>query len=224
MKITPRPTLKLPGNPLTGRREYGLHDAATWQDEIAETLDGRHVMTTAAPAARYLVDGTKNALADLGPHLPGPGETLHAVMRGNYKLYDLLPAIIEHTRQPISRAYIATLGFTEDTTRGLYAYLANGQLRDLLFLVSHYFHAQHAERYNAARETLGSTGQARTCHGRTHCKVLALQTADGRHYVTEASANLNSCSCLEQYAITHSRELFEFHATWMERLYLATGQ
>ena len=38
---------------------------------------------------------------------------------------------------------------------------------------------------------------------------------DGRCIVNESSANLRSCRNIEQFTMTHDRDLLEFHRQWM---------
>ena len=37
----------------------------------------------------------------------------------------------------------------------------------------------------------------------THAKVVLIETTDGRDFVVESSANLRSCSSIEQITVTH---------------------
>ena len=56
----------------------------------------------------------------------------------------------------------------------------------------------------------------------THAKILLIELTDGRSYVVESSANLRSCSSIEQIVMTHDRPLFDFHHQWLDEL-LAKG-
>ena len=40
----------------------------------------------------------------------------------------------------------------------------------------------------------------------THAKVVLIETTDGRDFVVESSANLRSCSSIEQITVTHDAE------------------
>ena len=52
----------------------------------------------------------------------------------------------------------------------------------------------------------------------THAKVVLIETTDGRHFVVESSANLRSCSSIEQITVTHDGDLLAFHRQWIDEL------
>jgi hypothetical protein len=52
----------------------------------------------------------------------------------------------------------------------------------------------------------------------THAKVLLIELTNGRSYAVESSANLRSCSSIEQITMTADRGLFDFHRAWLDEL------
>lgn len=52
--------------------------------------------------------------------------------------------------------------------------------------------------------------------GMTHAKVMLFEMTDGNCYTVEGSANLRSCSSIEQICITNDRDLLNFHRVWIE--------
>jgi len=51
-----------------------------------------------------------------------------------------------------------------------------------------------------------------------HAKLLLMQLVDGRAYVVESSANLRSCSSIEQIVMIHDNALFDFHRQWVNEI------
>ncbi len=49
----------------------------------------------------------------------------------------------------------------------------------------------------------------------THAKILLMELTDGRGFTVESSANLRSCSSIEQITMTHDAELLAFHRQWI---------
>src|SRR3954451_7189789 len=54
--------------------------------------------------------------ADILAHLPGPGESLHALMTGLYDFLTLVGHVITHRTAPCAQLRIATLAFSSRNT------------------------------------------------------------------------------------------------------------
>ena len=131
----------------------------------------------------------ENALALL-PHLPtNPDERTHAVLRGDFVLCDIIPAIIrERGRCP--HLHIATLGMSGANAESLASLHQAGLIGEIAELIV----------------------------SRNHAKVICLPTESGDHYVIEGSANLRSSDNLEQIAVFNDPDLIAFHRGWMAEL------
>ncbi len=57
-----------------------------------------------------------------------------------------------------------------------------------------------------------------TKRARNHTKLILARVA-GKSYVVESSANLRSCSNLEQFVITQSARLLKFHEGWLGKVW-----
>ncbi|MCY2987174.1 MAG: hypothetical protein NTY19_04800 [Planctomycetota bacterium] len=166
--------------------------------------------------------GVANA-AKVLDHLPEPGCSIHGVIRGNYNYFDTIPAVLR-LAAPATLDYLAitTLGFSARVAKRLLILIDSGQVRTVDFLVADFFLKVDSEICAAFRENLRSRG-SRLAAAESHAKVLLMQTTDGRHYVSESSANIRSCRALEQFALTNDRELFDFHRQWIQEA-MANGQ
>lgn len=154
------------------------------------------------------------------PHLPEPGDHLHAILRGDFVLADLIPAIIAH-RGALTALHVATLGLSSANAEML-ARLNTEQLAPSITIVcSHYF--QHVDKTTVFREVSARlAGKARLIVTRNHAKVICLPTRAGDAYVIEGSANLRSSDNLEQITIFNDAALLDWHVAWMEQLATAT--
>ncbi len=158
----------------------------------------------------------ENALAIL-PYLPaGPEDRTHAVLRGDFVLCDLIPAIIrEHGRCP--QLHIATLGMSAANAEQLASLHQAGLIGEITICCSHYFRqVDKATTWLAVESAL--EGIAKLVVARNHAKVICLPTEGGDHFVIEGSANLRSSDNLEQIAIFNDAELVAFHRAWMAEL------
>src|SRR3954466_11274080 len=82
-----------------------------------------------AKAAARRMAGIREARAVL-EHLPGPGESLHAIVTERLDLSDGLTALLE-SAGPCERMRIATLGFNERNLRAMLGWLDAGRVRSL---------------------------------------------------------------------------------------------
>ena len=117
----------------------------------------------------------------------------------------------------IARLTVATLGFSRQNLEELLAALDAGQIGKVDFLFSVYFKSTSGRYANGWRTSLTTRGQ-RVVAMLTHAKILLIETTDGRGFVVESSANLRSCSSIEQITMTHDADLLAFHRTWIDEL------
>src|SRR3954451_3004737 len=78
--------------------------------------------------------GIREARAVL-EHLPGPGESLHALVTARLDLTDVVTALLE-TVGPCERMRVATLGFNERNLRVMLGWLDAGRVRSLSLVAS----------------------------------------------------------------------------------------
>jgi len=152
--------------------------------------------------------------------LPAPGVTLHCVMRGNYNAWDLVPAMLELMKpRTVAELNIATLGFNQQNADQLIALLDQGRITRATFICSHFYKSNEGDLVNDLFGNLEQRGH-RAAALRCHAKIILAQSTGRRplYLVIESSANLRSCRNIEQFTLTHDRELLEFHRAWQLEL------
>lgn len=194
-------TLKLAENPL-------LRTEKPKQPERILRRTGKHTTQHSLDIA--------NAARSL-ERLPNENETIHAIMRGNFHGWDLVPATMRLAGCGLAGLYVATLGFNAKNTAELLGFIDAGKVRFVRFLCSCYFKDASPKEFEQLRAGLLERG-LNIIAARTHAKVLAMKTENEQYIVVESSANLRSCRNIEQFAMTNSRELFDFHAAWMNEV------
>lgn len=200
--------LPLTPNPIFSRRpdaaQDELHDRTAFSRQAK-----RRQMLGALQAA--------NAVRDLKA-LPGPEESLHLVCRGNFPLYQIIPATLSLARPAIIEdLHIATLGFSRANATDLLALLDAGQVRHVHIVASVYFERQCPAEWHVMADGLRARRQ-KIVAIRSHAKIIAMKLSDGRGITVESSANLRSCRNIEQLTITNSEPLRAFHARWIEEV------
>ncbi|MEI8373696.1 MAG: hypothetical protein WCJ35_12785 [Planctomycetota bacterium] len=180
------------------------------------STDRRHIRRT---DKAVMLDARRlaNAIEHLG-RLPDPGESFHLVTEKKYSMMHVIPAVL-HYADPATIRYLAvvTLSFSQPNMLDLLAMLDSGQIEKVDFLYSCYFKSNEKENCQRLTEELTSRGQ-RVFAGLIHAKILLIETTAGRTYSVESSANLRSCSSIEQITMTHDRSLFDFHQQWLNEV------
>lgn len=157
--------------------------------------------------------------AQILAHLPADEtERLHALLRGDFVLFELIPTIIA-ARGRVDHLRIATLGMTAANAVGLANLLAAGLVHRLTLVVSHYF--QQVDKTTLYAEVCAALAP----HGvapivsRNHAKVILLPFIDSPDRLTiEGSANLRSSDNVEQIVVFNSAATHDFHAEWIDAL------
>lgn len=160
--------------------------------------------------------------AQILPHLPADeSERTHALLRGDFVLFDLIPAIIAE-RGRVGHLRIATLGMSTANAQGLARLLSSGHVERLTLVVSHYF--QQVDRATVFADVCAALAP----HGvapvvtRNHAKVILLPFVDRPdRLVLEGSANLRSSDNIEQLCVFNSAATHDFHARWIDDLVTA---
>jgi hypothetical protein len=148
-------------------------------------------------------------------HLPGPGESLHAVCTARMDLTDVIGALVGRLGR-CDRMLIATLGYNESNLRTMLEWLDSGAVRVLSLVASIFFRSHKGALW---AETLAEfrkrKQRAACCH--SPAKVVTLAFASGERLSVEGSANLCG-SGREQFALVNDRGLHDWHAEWIDAL------
>jgi hypothetical protein len=150
-------------------------------------------------------------------HLPGPGESLHALCTSRMDLTDVIGALLDKLGK-CDRLVIGTLGYNAKNLRTLLSWLDSGKAGSLTLLASIFFRSHNGELW---AETLAEfrrrKQRAACCH--SHAKVVSLSFASGDKLAIEGSANLcGNGSGREQFALVNDAGLHDWHARWIEAL------
>ncbi len=151
--------------------------------------------------------------------LPGPGESLHAVMTGRYDFMHVLTALIGRLGE-VRAARVATLAYNARNLTELLALLDSGKVRTLTFLCSAFFKSHNQDLWERTVEEFRKRGQ-RAAAARSHAKIVTLALVAGGRYVLEGSANLRTNSNREQFALFQDAGLHDWHAEWIDALVTA---
>jgi hypothetical protein len=153
---------------------------------------------------------------DILPRLPGPGESLHALMTGLYDFMSVVGLVITSHPAPCRILRVATLAFSARNVAELSLLQAKGAVRETRLLCSDFFAKHNAVLFAEARKTLADSG-GRIAAPRCHCKVTCLEFEGGGKLVFEGSANLRTNRNIEQFALFNDGALHDWHAQWIDQ-------
>lgn len=145
--------------------------------------------------------------------LPGPGESLHALMTGRYDLTDLLEVILDQVGTAKTMR-IATLSFNAHNVALLETWLAAKRVGVLQILASEFFRQHNPGIFDAMTQMFVGTPH-RLAASRNHCKVVCMEFDDGQKLTLEGSANLRTNSNQEQFVLVNDPVLHDWHAAWI---------
>jgi hypothetical protein len=171
-------------------------------------------LTTKASARRAA--GIREA-SEVLAQLPGPGESLHAVMTARLDMTDVLAALLDKLGR-CDRAVIATLGYNRRNFRALLGWLDAGKVGSLTLLASVFFRSHNGDLWSETVSEFRRRGQPAAC-APSHAKVAALAFASGARLALEGSANLcSNGSAREQFVLCSDPTLHDWHAAWITDL------
>ena len=147
----------------------------------------------------------------------------HFLTAGDIDALSFLSVLLErYDRFP--RFYGSSWTMSHADCRLIESYLEAGRLGELNVLTGEYFASRETSVY-ATLVGVVSKFNGRLKRFMNHCKLLCLaDPARDLYVVCEGSANFTTNPRTEQTTLTASRELFEFYASWFERLYAGEAE
>jgi hypothetical protein len=156
------------------------------------------------------------AAADVVPRLPGPGESLHALLTGSFDFLLVLTCVIQARPAPCAALRLATLAFSRRNTAELCRLLDSRLVGRLTLLCSDFMAKSNAEVYQGAVAELADYRGQTVASACCHAKVACLAFADGLRLAFEGSANLRTNKNLEQMTVINDPGLHDRHAAWID--------
>lgn len=154
--------------------------------------------------------------SEFAARIPSPGDELHAILRGDFILCDVIPAIIRRAGR-CHTMHLATLGLSAGNASVLAGLLDEGLIGNLTLLCSLYF--QQVDKVTTFQQvTALLEGKARIIIARNHVKLIAMQMDSGDSLVIGGSGNLRSSDNIEYAFALNDSELLAWHLDWINHL------
>src|SRR4051812_17890091 len=117
--------------------------------------------------------------AEILPHLPGPGESLHTLLTGYFDFALVLTCVLRSRHAPCEHARVATLSFGPKNTQEMARWLDEKLVGRLSLLCADFMAKANPKVYQGAvKELVEQRGQV-VGSARCHAKVVTLAFADG---------------------------------------------
>lgn len=174
---------------------------------------------TTMPRARRQIDlrGQVDAARHLLTPLPRPGESVHALLGGEFVLACAIPVILDAIGQPCELD-ICTLGTNDAAVDLILREAEAGRVTRFRILLSQYFEQMDRSTCSRVVERIRAAGHVAAV-ARNHTKLMLWRPQAGSdRFTLEGSANLRSSVNLEQLTITNDRALYDFHQAWLGEL------
>jgi hypothetical protein len=174
----------------------------------------RRVTTT--PRTRRFLDlrGQTDAARRLLSPLPQAGETVHALVGGEFVTAACVPVLCDLVGEPVALT-AASLGINDASVDLILRLVTEGKLTRFDLVLSDYF--ARADRQTADRviERLRAAGQ-RAAITRSHAKLLCFEPVTlADRYTISGSGNLRSSMNLETLDLSNCPQLCAFHRRWI---------
>ena len=148
--------------------------------------------------------------------LPASGESIHIISNGSFDYFNLIPFAIDLLGGNCNDFYFSTWTLNNQNSEAILKLYDDGKVKSINALVGLYFKTRESAVFNMLYEGLLSRGQKLFANA-NHSKITLLD--NGKDYIIiEGSANFTANPRIEQFVITNSKELHEFHKKWMDEI------
>lgn len=143
------------------------------------------------------------------------GERIDCIVDGSFEFADFIARYIINSAESknyIKKLTISTLSMNEDNITSLAQILQMGLVDEMVLVVSSYFY--NNERYSKIPmiyNLLDRENKFQLAVASTHTKTAQWETYNGEKIIIHGSANLRSCSNIEQITIEENQDLYDFY-------------
>lgn len=184
------------------------------EEEIQSSKTIEKTLSFKTKAKRQMLKKLKQESAkECLPFLPKENESIHIVSNGKFDFFQFVPICIQYLGGQSKEFIGSTWTMNRDNVNDLLDMLDKKMILQAGILTGLYFKQRESSVYATLVEGMQQRGQKVKCL-ENHAKIVLLNNAED--FITiEGSANFTANPRIEQYVITNSRELYEFHREWM---------
>lgn len=180
---------------------------------LNDTNSGVHKIQTKIKFQNKL---KKEAIDALIMELPLDNESLHIVSNGSFDYFTLIPKLIEMNCGICEDFWFTTWTMSHNNVIQILELFDKGIFKNIHAMTGEYFRTRESAVYHILYLGLQERGQ-KLFANKNHAKITLLQCGNN-FYTIEGSANFTANPRIEQFVITNSQSLFNFHKEWMTKM------
>ena len=145
--------------------------------------------------------------------LPEPNISVHIVTQQHINAFSLLFLISEN--ETIEKAIVTTYSISERSIAAFLELLDSNKIENLQMVVAAGMKQLQKKRYEQlAQAIVNRPGKLSVSFIDNHTKISVLKTKNN-YYVIEGSGNFSTNAKIEQYTISNSETLYNYHHNWI---------
>lgn len=151
----------------------------------------------------------------MGCRLPEPGETAHVITNGKHiNAIAFIQAILQ--KEYAEHLDIVTYAIRKKTITMILDWFQGNELGTARINISCHVRTLNPDCYAFMKAIVREVPELfslKVFHN--HAKIACVKT-EGNYYVLEGSGNFSENALVEQYQLTNSKELYDFHEGWID--------
>ena len=155
-------------------------------------------------------------LAEFLPRVPEPGWSYHIISSGNFDFWNYVPHLVQLAGR-FDEFYCSTWTMNRPIAAEMLEMFDKGKLGSISLMTGKYFKRRETAVFAFILEGLLARKQRYIAFA-NHTKLMLMRNST-MHLVLEGSANLTANPRAEQFILTNSENLYDFHRKWMEGMY-----
>lgn len=148
---------------------------------------------------------------------PLHGEQYRIITEKQFNAFAFILTLIE--TEIIEEMHMAIYRINEATVTSLINYIDAGRILKASFVISSFFNqTKKPEKWAIKlKQFCDENENCKHAYVHNHAKVVAVKTKTG-FYVFEGSGNMSDNARIEQYIYENSKDIYEFHKEWINKL------
>jgi len=149
------------------------------------------------------------------------GDHIEAIVSGNFIAGDLIESWLYDNKQVAEEVIIGTLSMSSENVDSLKNVIDTCLTGKMGLIVSDYFYAHEKHSGGGIQDIkkhLMCYDNFFLAVAGIHTKISLIKLVTGQHIVIGGSANLRSSMNIEHITMTCSKEIYDFHRSWMSQI------
>lgn len=192
--------------------------AYIFDDMELETQDMPDAGTVEIESKLELLNGMRQEhLQEILLRKPSQNSSMHIISNGGFSFFTFVPVLLKFIGHA-DEFYGSSWTMNRSACTEMLHLFDQGKLKNLNVLTGIYFKRRESSVYAQLLNGIIDRKQKYKCF-ENHTKIVLMCNYNSNDYlVCEGSANFTSNPRAEQYIVTNSKVLYDFHKKWMDKI------